>query len=427
MRFTSVLVGFVCLIVALSFTVWVGGGGQSSAVDRYRSAPADPPPDEDASKSPESPDVAKGADGHDHDHDHDADEGDRTEEDSPDLSESGPYPKVQTEQASFNFGVMEPETDGEHLFTIRNDGEAALILRRGKSTCQCTRFDILKSEIAPGETGDILVKWKPKNADRNFEQSLQVKTNDPTQTLVKLTVSGLVEPKVVLAPNSPWNAGTYAGTDPSSPKVGTLTSRMVDDLQVESVEIEHPELVSVNLTPIAADDDLIVKEKYRSGVRIEVVLQPVIPIGSFSEKITLHTNVPQFENIDLEITGSRSGSIRIYPTQGVRFDPDRMLISMGQFPSQEGKKVQLRMIINDMDEDFEISDIETDPSNLKMTMEKDPAKFDDPTRRRFLLTFEVPPNGPSHARTFENIAKIKFKTNHPRSKEMTFYFDYIAL
>ncbi|MEX1230281.1 MAG: DUF1573 domain-containing protein [Planctomycetaceae bacterium] len=427
MRITSILVGLVCLIAALSFTVWIGGDATN-----VTKRPFDP----DASSSPRpegvnaAKDEANGRDDPAHVHGKpaaDANSGDRSEEPNPEVSPTGPYPKVHVENASYNFGAMEPETFGQRVFTIRNDGTVPLSLRRGTSTCQCTLFDILKSEVPPGETADILVKWRPKASDRHFEQSLHVKTNDPKQRVVKLTVNGLVEPKIVLMPHNPWNVGTYTGKGDSNPFYGSITSRMVADFQIESVEAEHSELVTVNITPLAETDDLIAKEKYLSGVKVEIILHPDVPVGTINEAIKLRTNVPGFETLALGITGQRTGPIRIYPTQGVRFDPDRMLISMGQFPSQDGKKVELRMLVSEMEGDFEISDIEAEPSTMKMTIQKDTTSFADPTRQRYLLTFEVPPGGSSHARTLENIAKIKFRTNHPQTKEMTFYFEYIAL
>ena len=67
------------------------------------------------------------------------------------LVESVGTPKAVVESQEFDFGVLEPDSSGEHEFTIRNEGDAPLKLRFGGKTCKCVGFEITPREVPPGE------------------------------------------------------------------------------------------------------------------------------------------------------------------------------------------------------------------------------------------------------------------------------------
>ncbi len=436
MRVFSILLGMVCLIVALSFTVWVGRYATvgEKPDDGYKAIVPPPQPANAADKTDNKSKAAeldhshdgKAGDGHDHDHEAEAAEikENRKEEVAPVVSQSGPFPKAVVEQNTYNFGVMEPNTTGEHIFIVRNEGEAPLSLRRGTSTCQCTRFDILKKEVPPGESAEIKVNWKPKSENKMFEQSLVLKTNDPKNTELRLIVTGNAEARLVLSPFSPWTV-TYHGKEPFK-TYGNLLSKLYKDVEITGVDVAHPDLVQVNVTPLSPEDELIKDKGNLCGYKIEAILSPNMPAGPFRESVTIHTSVPGFEAIPVDIAGNRIGPIRFIPTFGVRWTLDKYLISMDQFPSSEGKKAVLTMIVTELEEEFTMSDIEISPTTLKFSMEKD-TKPAGPGQQRYILTFEVPANGPIQTRTRENPATVKVRTNHPSYPEMTFKLQYIAL
>src|SRR5579859_1602904 len=63
----------------------------------------------------------------------------QAEEDSaPPVATSGPQPKAVIDQTEFDFGRMEVGEERQHEFTISNEGQAPLVLKKGKTTCQCT-------------------------------------------------------------------------------------------------------------------------------------------------------------------------------------------------------------------------------------------------------------------------------------------------
>src|SRR5262245_45002377 len=73
----------------------------------------------------------------------------------PPLSETGPYPKTVVDRTEFDFGRMEVGDAQSHEFTIRNEGEAPLILKKGPTTCLCTISDIPNNRVDPGKSATV--------------------------------------------------------------------------------------------------------------------------------------------------------------------------------------------------------------------------------------------------------------------------------
>jgi hypothetical protein len=75
------------------------------------------------------------------------------EENYPVPSATGPWPKAVVMGPVFMFGTMRVGDDKSHDFVIKNEGDADLILKTGKTTCKCTRFLHERSQEYDPETG----------------------------------------------------------------------------------------------------------------------------------------------------------------------------------------------------------------------------------------------------------------------------------
>ena len=68
-------------------------------------------------------------------------------------------PVMTFEKAEHDFGTIEQGTPQETAFKFTNTGNAPLIITDAKSSCGCTVPNPPKDPIAPGETGELLVKF----------------------------------------------------------------------------------------------------------------------------------------------------------------------------------------------------------------------------------------------------------------------------
>lgn len=69
------------------------------------------------------------------------------------------YPVLAFEEEEFDFGTIQQNAAQEHVFTFTNTGQAPLVITNATSTCGCTVPTFTKEPIAPGETGEMLVKF----------------------------------------------------------------------------------------------------------------------------------------------------------------------------------------------------------------------------------------------------------------------------
>ena len=96
------------------------------------------------------------------------------------------------DDTDFDFGVMGPGEEGTKIFRVRNVGESNLTLRVGATTCKCTLGELEKSALGPGDETEITLTWKVKENSREFSQSAQIITNDPTSPAITLKIHGRV-------------------------------------------------------------------------------------------------------------------------------------------------------------------------------------------------------------------------------------------
>lgn len=95
------------------------------------------------------------------------------------VVEEGPLGAFEFEETSFDFGTITAGDVVEHKFNFKNTGEAPIVISDTKVSCGCTTPSYTKDPIAPGETGEILVKFNSKNKKGVQNKKVRIKANVP--------------------------------------------------------------------------------------------------------------------------------------------------------------------------------------------------------------------------------------------------------
>jgi hypothetical protein len=74
-------------------------------------------------------------------------------------SKAAVFPVMAFDEKEFDFGEITQGTAVEHIFKFKNTGESNLVIVDAKSSCGCTVPTFTKDPVAPGETGELLVKF----------------------------------------------------------------------------------------------------------------------------------------------------------------------------------------------------------------------------------------------------------------------------
>lgn len=108
-------------------------------------------------------------------------------------AESGKFPVMTFEEGQFDFGTIDQGTNVEHVFKFKNTGDAPLMIVNAKSSCGCTVPEYTKEPVAPGDSGEMLVKFNGSGQNQVSKTvTITANTKRGNETL---TIKAFVTPK----------------------------------------------------------------------------------------------------------------------------------------------------------------------------------------------------------------------------------------
>ena len=249
-------------------------------------------------------------------------------------------PKVVVDEAEYKFGVQDMDKEGQHDFILRNEGNAALRLTVGSTTCSCVLSDLKQNEIPPGESAKVTLKWKSKGTAGEYQQNGIVLTNDPDTPRVKLVVSGRFV-SVLKANPSEVQFSSISQSEAASADV-QISSQLRAPLKIKGYDFSDPSLAKffdVAFTPLTPGQ-LKEEEDAQSGFHMRIAVKSGLPLGPFRQTITVKTNIEKRPTLEVPVQGLVTGDISIV---GPQWNAERGLLSLDSVSSQEG--VQWRLTI----------------------------------------------------------------------------------
>jgi hypothetical protein len=114
----------------------------------------------------------------------------------------GIFARMSFDKVEHDFGTIAAGTPQETVFTFKNIGDAPLLITNARSSCGCTVPDYPRNTpIAPGETGELLVKFNGTGINQVTKTiTLTTNTKAGTETL---RITAFVQPESATAFDSP--------------------------------------------------------------------------------------------------------------------------------------------------------------------------------------------------------------------------------
>lgn len=343
------------------------------------------------------------------------------QENSARTDEAAKYgPRVELAGFKHDFGLMAVGEVKRHTFTIRNAGHAPLRLEAGDTTCKCTLSKLDRGELAPGETANIELVWKPEEPAESLRQVAEIHTNDEQHARIRFTVTGRVVAVVAVLPAKAWQIGEVLDDSPTEIS-GTIHSETLDKFSVTNVGTSNP-LITAKFEPM--DRSQLDRYKARCGYIVRTIISPEIPVGPFDEKLTIETNVPGYETHQIDLYGERPGPLRI---QGKRWSPQERIFHLGNFSAIEGRSASLSIFLRTIPG--------KEPSTLKLTgvgdkqlqvTVKPDSSFESMHQRHYQIAIAIPPGSKASKRDPESPALIEFTTNVPGLERFQIAADFNA-
>lgn len=219
-------------------------------------------------------------------------------------------PKLVVEPEKFDFGEVEEGVAPKAVFTIRNEGDAQLLIHDVKRSCGCTVTKLESKVIEPGESTTLEATYNSKGRSAGkINKAVTIMTNDPAANSKVVYIVGNVIP--LPAPVLTLNA---SGITQIKLKLGEVENRLVKIGNIGQLDLNISEITAPPSIKITIDDyviepgktmltDLLIKPGETKTM--ELVIKPVNQVpGRFVERITIRSNTKGRQVTPLAVGGT---------------------------------------------------------------------------------------------------------------------------
>lgn len=113
---------------------------------------------------------------------------------TPEEKPAGPLPIIQFETTDHDFGTVAEGQKVSYTYSVKNVGEAPLIIQNAQPSCGCTVPDWTKTPIPPGRTGFVKAEFDTHGKTGIQNKTITVTSNSwPKTTVIKF--KAMVTPK----------------------------------------------------------------------------------------------------------------------------------------------------------------------------------------------------------------------------------------
>lgn len=338
-----------------------------------------------------------------------------------DLLAPGPKPKVVVEVTHYDFGLMVLGTEQSHDYVFKNAGEGILRLARGPMMCKCTIPAVPDQEIKPGESISIKLTWKPVAVASDFSKEAVIWTNDPVTPKINISIKGEVYEDPMAYP-AEYNLGDIPWDQEHEGEVHLMSSTS-SDLKVDSVEVSHPEWMSVTQTPAdlaAVFQGTKPRPEPKSGMTMKLNISPSNTVGPFHAWIKVKSNI-KAEPTTIAVSGIRTGPISIHSQY---YQAATSLLDLKHFKSADGKASKLMLSLEPFGQDLHISEAISKSKHLTVTLRKMPTVA-DAKKENYVLSVQAA-KGLTAGTVFTSDVpdELTLKTNHPQVPEIHIWVRY---
>jgi hypothetical protein len=319
-------------------------------------------------------------------------------------------PRVIVEQTAFDFGQMNPHTNGKHIFVVKNSGTGPLCLLDHRSTCKCTVGNFTHDAIAPGGQAEITIQWQTQSNNQRFKESAIVETNDPETPSLKFTITGDVLVQVGANPPEFAFSGVRPGTRPTATTL--VSSQVWPGVSLRNI---RSSLNGLEWTIMPASTEECDQLKVLAAQRLTIQLPDSLPPGHFTHWVRFEV-VPDVlgvtpEEYELPVRGKVLRRLAAY---GPGID-NLGNVRLGVVASAEGLKRRLLLKVHDRDPALKVQRIDIEPDFLHASVTQDQSHA---TKGLYFLDIEVPKMAPACICQDQRAGVLTVRFGHPRISEL---------
>ncbi|MCD4831515.1 MAG: DUF1573 domain-containing protein [Anaerohalosphaeraceae bacterium] len=282
--------------------------------------------------------------------------------------------KIVFENPVHDFGQVAPGSYSNCVFKFTNTGTEVLKITRTKGTCKCTVPGLKKKNYAPGESGQITLKFHAPKYRGSSTQRIYVSSNDPQTPKFELTIRA--------------NVKTYVKADPESIQL-SLIDPAAGDITLASVDGEMFAITKI--------------DSFKNVIKVDYDPKNI------AAKHTLHTNVNAnllrkhlVGYILMEVNHPKCKDIRIQYRCLKEFEASPSAIILRNATAGKSEKREIYLTSN-YNQEIVIESAKSEKGIIEVLSQKE-------TENRFEFEVEItPPDKSSKLRYFSDTLHIKIK------------------
>lgn len=325
-------------------------------------------------------------------------------------------PTAKVDSTAHDFGVMEANTDGKHVFRIKNTGSAPLTLKLGDTSCQCTSVLLDVTTVPPQETAEVTVNWNTRDKSTAYMQWAQIVTDDPQHEQLTFTIRGQVRQLFQMHPEE-LQFGNVLPTETKRLEV-LVFSQKIADFELGSLATGNPDF---QVTAVAATAEQLQTHKALHGYVVSITTPTNLPKGNFSDWLSMQVkhgeDRDQTQQLEVPLQGAMRGKLVILGPDINDFGH----IEFGTLSYGKGAKASLKVRVRDDDPRLNVQRIVVDPKFLQV---KFTPSTNSATPDMYDLTIEVPRDAEPCGYRGDAMATMRIEFDHPRIKDLNLLVDF---
>ena len=120
-------------------------------------------------------------------------------------------PLIRIDNPDHDFGTIYRGDTAEHIFIIRNAGNAPLEIKNVRSSCGCTVPTISKRILEPQESTELKAVFDSRRFRGQVTKNIFVYSNDLENPIKKLSIQAEIREDLKVRPSTVYFAGLKAG------------------------------------------------------------------------------------------------------------------------------------------------------------------------------------------------------------------------
>jgi hypothetical protein len=102
--------------------------------------------------------------------------------------------KLVCAEPVYSFGTVEQSAVVTNVFVIRNEGDLTFVAGVPRTTCSCTRAQINRQMIGPGESAELTAVFTAARRSGEQVKAVILPASNPAGPLLKVYMKGTVNP-----------------------------------------------------------------------------------------------------------------------------------------------------------------------------------------------------------------------------------------